>query len=225
MEHSGHRERLKNRFRKEGLDNFEPHNILELLLFYSIPQKDTNPIAHKLIDSFGSLSAVFDATYEELMSIEGIGANTATLIKLIPEVASAYIADKTSVGTVLNSSEKLGQYLIPKYIGARKEIIYMICMDSRCRFINMKKIGEGSFQSAPIDPRDVVKFALYCSASTAVLAHNHPDGFAIPSNDDLTATKQLYDILNPLGVKLVDHIIVADDDFVSLADSGFFNSL
>lgn len=225
MDHLGHRERLKNRFRKEGLDGFEPHNILELLLFYSIPQKDTNPIAHNLIDSFGSFSAVFDATYEDLLKVDGIGANTATLIKLMPAIASAYIDDKTSVGTILNSSDKLGEYLIPKFLGQRKEMIYMVCMDSRCRLINSKKIGEGSFGSVMIDPRDIVKFALHCSASTIVLSHNHPDGFAIPSNDDLTTTKNLFDILNPLGIKLVDHIIVADDDFVSLADSGFFKNL
>ena len=109
VSHEGHRQRLKNRFLTEGLDSFETHNILELLLFYSIPQRDTNGIAHKLLDTFGSLKGVFEADFEELIKIDGIKENTATLLKLIPEVARAYFHEEMDEQKIFDTAEKIGK--------------------------------------------------------------------------------------------------------------------
>lgn len=222
MAHDGHRERTKERFLAEGLKSFAPHNILELLLYFVIPRRDTNGTAHELMDTFGSLSNVFDAPYEELLKVRGVGKSAALLIKLIPALSSAYLNDKVDVGIQLDNSDSLGKFLLPKYIGQTREQIYMVCLDNKCKLLHYKMISQGSFNSASLNLRDFVEFALRCSASAVVISHNHPHGFAIPSEQDLTVTRKLQEILKPFDIRLLDHIIVARDDFVSLADSGFF---
>lgn len=125
--HSGHRARLRDRFRREGydLDHFEPHNILELMLFYCAPQKDTNELAHLLIDEFGSISGVFDAPYEELVKVSGVGEYTATFIKTIPALFRVYETDRLKDEAVLDSAQAARRYFIPKFIGRTEELVYV----------------------------------------------------------------------------------------------------
>lgn len=225
--HDGHRERLKRRFLEHGLENFNDVNALELFLFYAIPRQDTNELAHRLLDRFGSLASVLEATEEELRQVKGIGENAVTLLKLIPQMDRRYQMSKTSDQKRVRSSEEAGRILVPRYRYAREEIVYLLCLDSRSMLISCEEIGRGTLGEASISVRTIVETALKRNAAAVILSHNHVDGFAIPSKADRLATKQIYDALTLVGITLSDHIIVAGDDFVSFADSGLmeFNRL
>lgn len=221
--HDGHRNRLKKRFLNHGLDSFDDHNLLELLLFYALPRRDTNPIAHLLLNKFGSLSGVFDAPIEELCQVEGIGENSALLIKLIPQMGRRYSMSKSSFDNILDTSAKAGSYLLPRFYAERDEVVYMICMDAKYKIINTKLMFRGSVNSANISIRKIVENALMNNATRIVLAHNHVSGIAIPSREDIETTKRIKDALRAVDVTLVDHIVVSEDDFVSMADSGLMD--
>lgn len=218
--HDGHRERMKNKLLEQGLDVFDDHNVLELLLFYSMPRKDTNPLAHELLNHFGSLEAVFEAPAEELSKINGIGENTITLLKLIPEVSRRYFIDKNKFDNILDSSKKAGEYLIARYMYERDEVVYVICLDSKCKVICCKELFRGVANSAEISVRKIAELALAKNATSIIISHNHTSGIALPSIEDEIATKRIKTALASMGIALSDHIIVADDDFVSMADSG-----
>lgn len=219
--HEGHRERMKKRFLDNGLDSFSDHNILELLLFYAVPRRDTNEIAHRLMDRFGSLSAVLDAPAEELASVNGVGRGTATYLKLFSQVARVYFNDKMKDGIQLDSSEKVGQYLIPKYIGIANEMVLLVCLDSKCKVIGCTTIMEGSVNATQVSVRKIIEIAVRSNASSVIVSHNHPTGLAIPSREDLLTTEKIKQALALINITLLDHIIVADNDWVSLRDSSY----
>lgn len=218
--HQGHRDRLKNRFDQDGLQSFEDHNALELLLFYAIPRIDTNEIAHRLITQFGSVSGVFEATKDELMKVKGVGSAAASLIKMIPEYSRLYLDDKSNVGMVMDSMERWGKYLKPKFIGKTKEVTYLICLDSKMKILYSGQIGQGTVNTVNVNVRTIVEIAMRVGAVYLVLSHNHPKGFALPSHQDLITTAKIRDILKPLGIILIDHIVVSSDDYTSIAASG-----
>ena len=222
MMHTGHRQRLKDRFLKEGLDNFEDLYVLELLLYYAIPQKDTNPIAHALLDHFGSLTAVFEATPEELQKIPGIGKNAATFLALIPQAGRYYQIKRAEPGDILRTIEQCGNYLVPYFYGRENETVFLLCLDAKCKVLGCKLVGEGSVNSANIPIRRVVEIALNTNATTVVLAHNHPSGLALPSADDVQTTLRVAKAMDAVEITLADHIVVADNDFVSMAQSGYY---
>jgi len=219
-EHDGHRKRLKARFMKTGLDDFEPHNILELLLFYSVPRKDTNPLAHRLVNRFGSLSGVFDAGPEELMKVDGITENTAVLISMIPQLARKYLEDKSDAVNAISGFDDIGTYLMPKFVGRTVETIMLAALDNKNKIISCSIIAEGENDRASLSKRKVMEEAIRVGATRVVLAHNHPRGFAMPSKEDIHLTEEVYALLRTVEIELVDHIIFAEDDFVSLAASG-----
>lgn len=221
--HDGHRERLKNRFAEEGLDNFDEVNVLELLLFYCIPRRDTNPIAHKLLARFESLVNVMDAPVEELVKVEGISHNAAVFLKLVMELNKYYLVQKAGADTILDTTEKYGRYLVPKFHGKRNETVLLLCLDAKCKALCCREISEGSVNSAGISVRKVVEAALAANATTVILAHNHPSGLAFPSGEDVATTKRIAHALKTVEVLLFDHVIVSDDDFVSLVQSRFYD--
>ena len=151
--HKEHRIRVKNRFLAEGFDHFEPHNILEMLLFYAIPQKDTNELAHSLINRFGSLEKVFDASFEELMTVPGIKEHSATLIKMIPSLARVYYMEKNKAGESLTNLDAWGQYFVNRYIGIEVETVFLLLLDNKFNIIECAKIHEGSVNSSAISIR------------------------------------------------------------------------
>lgn len=216
--HKDHRKHTKDRFLAEGLDSFEPHEILELLLFYSIPQRDTNGIAHELINRFVSLSAVLDAPYEDLLDVPGISEHSATLIKLIPAISRRYALEKNSKVTRLATIEDIGRYLVARYLGVTEETVLLLLLDNKYRLIECVKVHEGSVNSSAITMRKLVETALFKRASFAVLAHNHPDGIAIPSSDDIFTTQQAKRAFDLIEIKLIGHIIVAGDTFTNIID-------
>lgn len=212
----GHRQRLKDRFLKEGLDNFEQHNALELLLFYTLPRVDTNPIAHELIDRFGSFSGVLDAQPEELMSVNGISEHTATFLKLIPEVSRFYLTDKQIKTADLSSLTAIGDFLVRKYVGIITETVYMLLLDNKYSLISCIKVHDGSVSSAAVSIRKMAEIALNRKACAVVLAHNHPGGLPIPSPDDINVTHTFENALNTLEIHFVDHYIIADDKYCTI---------
>lgn len=218
--HKGHRERLKQRFLKEGLDQFTDIQALELLLFYAIPQRDTNPIAHALLDRFGSLSQVLDASVEELKKVPGISDHSATLLALVTELARFYQVDCAQRVECLTTLEACGSYLVPYFFGRSSETVFLLCLDAKCKVLCCKEVGQGSVNSASISVRKVVETALAANATTVVLAHNHPSGVALPSEEDILTTRRIAAALNAVEVHLADHVVVADGDYVSIAQSG-----
>lgn len=224
--HKGHRERLKNRFIAEGLDNFEPHAILEMILFYSVPRRDTNPIAHRLLDYFGgSLIRVFDAPIEELCKVEGVGMNTATLIKLFPEVCRRYLMEMRETGDIIKTSKDAAKCFIPMFIGRTNEMVAIICIDAKGKILFCNTIFEGTVNAAAVSIRRFVEVAVRYAATDIIMAHNHPSGLAIPSEDDIVVTKKVADALKTVNINLLDHIIVSGSDWVSLAATPTVNSI
>lgn len=218
--HKGHRERLKQRFLEEGLDNFTDIQVLELLLFYAIPVKDTNPIAHSLLDHFGSLAQVLEADVEELKKVSGIKEHAATLLALVTDLCRYYQVNCAQQTEVLTTLDACGRYLVPRFFGRTRETVFLLCLDAKCKVLCCREMGEGSVNTASISVRKVVETALAANATTVVLAHNHPSGIAVPSEEDIQTTQRIAAALSAVEVYLADHIVVADGDYVSMAQSG-----
>ena len=218
--HQGHREKMRQRFLKSGLEGFADHEALELLLYYAIPRRDTNPIAHRLIERYGSLLAVLTAPVEDLRKVEGVGESAAVLLKAAGQIGTRARLAEAAQNRPLSSVETVGAYLLERFAGERRELVFLLCLDRKGRLLACKRLAEGDVASADLNIRKVVEMALLTSASAVILAHNHPSGVAVPSSSDEAATRQVAEALRTIGVRLVDHIVVADRDFVSMADSG-----
>lgn len=214
--HASHRARLKNRFCHQGLEHFEDHNVLELLLFYAIPQRDTNPLAHRLMERYGSLSAVFDAPTEDLMQVEGVGEHTALLIKLIPSLARRYCESRFALKGELPEYERVGEYLVAHFLGQEKESVYALFYSSTMEFLEGVELFSGGLNSAAFSVRELAEHAILKKASYVILAHNHPGGVPIASAADLDVTRQVRGFLQSMEVLLLDHFIVADGKYFSL---------
>ena len=219
--HSGHRLRLRQRFRdEEGFDHFQDHEILELILTYGAPRKDVNNEAHELLDTFGSLKAVLEARPEALMRVKGIGEGQATLISMIVSLTKVW--ERRTVETmhrILNRSE-LERYCRGLLMGNRTESFYVICVDAQCRILGRRKISEGSLSEVSAYPRSVMETALNYNAHSVFLCHNHPGGTCGPSPEDIASTAQLQRLLNGIGILVLDHIIVAGSQTYSMAQHG-----
>lgn len=223
--HQGHRKRAKEEFLARGLNGMSDHRVLELLLFYAIPQGDVNPLAHALVDHFGGLEGVFHATVDQLTQVKGVGLNTATLIQLVPAVAGYYMGRQAEVNTVLTESWQFRELLMPLFFSQRNEMAYLMCLDGKNKLIAYRQLGEGVVDKLSLSVRKVVDVAVSCDAVRVVLAHNHVSGVAIPSNADIETTRMLWKFLKQIGIELFDHFIIAGEDMVSMRDTGFFNSL
>lgn len=214
--HEGHRGRLKNKFLETGFQGFETHNILELLLFYSIPRKDTNEIAHNLLNRFGSLKDVFNADFEDLLTINGISENSATLIKMIPQIAKEYINDSFKEGEVFDTANKIGTYFVNKFLGERNEIVYAMLLTNNFELISVERLHEGTVNSAQVQIRKIVDKIIKRNASMVVLAHNHPNGSVCPSSDDIDTTANMMSLFSSLEINLIEHFIIAGKEYAPI---------
>lgn len=215
--HSGHRQRVKADFLKNGYDeNTPPEKVLEHLLFYCIPRRDTVPAAKELLNTFGSLSAVFDAKISELTQISGISENAAVLIKLVLPTARIYNYEKGRAAAEFTSIEQIGDFLTDKFIGCETERFAVLGLDALGRKRFFEFLANGNIESVGISIRDIVKLALDNDAVAVVIAHNHPSGVAIPSCEDEFATAELAIAMKKIGMRLLDHIVIADGDYVSM---------
>lgn len=218
--HTGHRERMKRRFRETGLNGFDDVNVLELMLFYVIPRQDTNPIAHGLIKRFGSLHDVIDAPYDELIKVNGVGESVATFLKLIPEVCKRYTRAKQRKKISYTSLKDMAEFIIPLFSFEMEETLFLICLDAGNHITYCEQVSNGNLDSVLIDPRQIVQIALDRRATRIVLAHNHPSGIASPSPSDVSMTLTLKDALHLFNIELLDHFIVAEETCVSMRKHG-----
>ncbi|KJS88413.1 MAG: DNA repair protein RadC [Peptococcaceae bacterium BICA1-8] len=218
--HKGHRQRVKERYLKEGLDSFADHQVLELLLFYAIPMKDTNELAHRMIKEFGSLALLFEAHPQEITQRCGVSENIAILVSLIPPSSRRYFKGKWGDKPVLNSSQKSGEYAVTLFAGRIYEVFYLICLDTQNRVVHAVLVHEGTINEAPVYPRIIVETALRHQAHSVILAHNHPGGSLNPSKADIDVTQRIKTALNPIDIKVIDHIVVAGGKYVSFAEQG-----
>ncbi|MBE6968752.1 MAG: DNA repair protein RadC [Ruminococcaceae bacterium] len=218
--HDGHRQRVRERFLNHGLENFDDITALELLLFYAKPQGDTNPLAHALLDRFGSLSAVMDASVSELVKVPGVRESTATLLKLIPAVSRRYLIAQSTHSDAIDSATKAGRFFVPYFLDAREERVYALFLDAKRRNLGCVELGRGVANAVDINARKLASMALERNACYVVLAHNHLSGVALPSAEDEESTKRLGEALKLIGVGLCDHVVVAGCDYVSMCECG-----
>ena len=218
--HDGHRQRMKKRFLEHGLDNFDDVNTLELLLFYAQPRQDTNVLAHALLNKFGSLSGVLEASPEELRTVTGIGDNAAALLGLIPAVSRRYMVEKTPDSEPVDTPAAAGRYFIPRFMYEKEEVVLSLLLDARKRPILCREVSRGVVNAAEINARKLAELCLERRASAVILAHNHLSGVAMPSAEDESATAHLQRALGLIGVELSDHIVVAGCEYVSRRESG-----
>lgn len=224
--HEGHRDRLRSEFLNLGENQtMHDHKLLEMLLFYAIPRKDTNGIAHTLINTFGSFSAVFDADVEALAEIKGMTKNAAVLIKTIVPIIRKYVDSKGDAPNCIMSFEDIGKYFMSKYLGIKSETSSMLCLKGKGDIISFEIISDGDLDSTGLSIRTVLEKVIKTSATAVVLAHNHPSGIALPSAQDIAVTKMVSDALSAISVPLVDHIIIANNDYISMAQSSKYSHL
>ena len=222
--HEGHRQRVKTRYLTEGLDAFEDHQVLELLLFFSIPMKDTNELAHKMIKEFGSLAGIFEADSSDICRRCGVSENTSILVSLIPSLARRYFKGKWGDKPVLDSSSKAGEYAVSLFTGRINEVFFVICLDAQNRVNYADLVHEGTINEAPVYPRVIVETALRHQSNSIILAHNHPGGTLQPSNADLEITKRIVTAIEAISINVVDHIVVAGDRYFSFAEKGLIST-
>lgn len=217
--HEGHRERVREKFLKYGLDSFSEYEVLEMLLFYAIPYKDTNELAHALIDKFGSLKGVLDAEYYDIAEVNGIGEYTASLIVMYREL-SKYMSTKNYSDITLDTSEKAGEFCQEYFKNHVEESFIIISMDNDRRIKCIDVISTGTENETAFYPRKVMKAVVRSRANYIILAHNHPGSNSEPSANDLYITAIIEKLLHNIGVVVIDHIISTPKKFKSLSDKG-----
>ena len=215
--HEKHRERLKEKFLEFGLDGLEDHELVELLLFYAVPRQNTNEIAHRLINEYGRLSDILEADTENLMKIKGISKHSAVLFKLILASVNKYMNEQNDIANAMLTPQNIDKYIKNLFYGHTNEVAYALLLDKECVVKKVKKLSTGTVNAAPIYPREVVKLAVNERYPYILLAHNHPNGNAMPSQNDLKITKTIELALNFVEVRLVDHVIVSGEKVISLA--------
>jgi DNA repair protein RadC len=173
---------------------------------------------------FGSLSRVLEASPEELMEVNYIGDNVATLFKLVTALGRYYQVNCAMREKILTTIDECGKYLTPFFFGRQQETVFLLCLDAKCKVLCCEKVGQGGVNSAGVPIRQIVETALKANATSAILAHNHPSGLALPSREDVQTTRRVAAALDAVEIELTDHIIVADQDWVSLAQSGLYRA-
>lgn len=217
--HIGHRQRVKEEFLSRGLEGWPDHRVLELLLFYAIPQGDVNPLAHELIDRFGSLDKVLDASPDELQKVPGLGEHSLTLLRMIPALSGRYVAQRSGPGNLVHTAKEAAGLLAPYFYGAVNEMVYVLCLDAKGKALGVRKVSEGNVYNSDVNIRRIAEVCMALGAAFFYMAHNHTSHLAFPSAQDWQCTDVIKCALAPLGVSLVDHLIFVDGDVVSLRET------
>lgn len=217
--HAGHREKVKQRYYESGLNSMPDHNILEMLLFFGIPQRDTNPIAHELINTFGSFSGVLEADYKELRAVKGMTESAACLLSMILPTYKRYVGDIHKKKQKFETPKQMADFLRPLYLDTTNERIYAMCFDPYDKLIACRIVSDGDIDSANFDLRRLASIVLEVKAKKVVLSHNHPNGTLTPSLGDCNVTDAARELLFLLKVQLVDHIIITDESYFSMLKS------
>lgn len=217
----GHRQRLRERFRKDGVAGMHDYEVLELLLTYALPRKDVKPLAKELLRVFGSLAAVFDASLPDLEKIKQVGPISATLLCLIKEICILYLAEKIKNKDVLSSPHAVLNFARVKLAGRPREAFLVIFLNNKNRVIAYKIIQEGTVDRAIIYPRRLIEEALAYQATGVILVHNHPSGEPEPSLEDKQLTRSLIEAARTIDLRILDHIIVGREGYCSFLEKGF----
>jgi DNA repair protein RadC len=204
-----------------GLESFQSHEVLELYLFTVIPRVDTNPIAHALIDKYGSIYNICNAPIEELMKIKGIGLRAARQLKLLPAISRAYQLSMYGDRVSFSDVAEIGAYCVDLYCGRVNEAMYLLCLDAKNRLIKQVMVAEGTPSEVYVEPRQIIEHVTYSATHTVVLCHNHPGGSLMPSQNDIETTDKIKSALNTIGVALLDHIIVGKGSYISFNAHNF----
>ena len=218
--HEGHRDRMRKRFLQEGGDGFANHEVLEMLLYGTIPRGDTNEISHRLLNEFGSLTNLIEADPGEIAKTDGMGMKSAVFLSLLHELVRRYEREKRQKKTMLTSIPVAVDYCMGLLAYRSLECFYAIYLDSKRKVLHCDKLAEGSVNDAPISARVLVEKALRYKATSVLLCHNHPGGSVKPSFDDIYLTTQLRKLLESLGVEVMDHIIIAEQQYFSFLENG-----
>lgn len=222
--HMGHRDRLRNKFRKSGLDAFLDHEVLEFVLTYVVPRKDTKPIAWRLIEKFGSLSAIFDTGRDELEQIKGIGKETALFISLVRALLRVYFLDELKNKNVIKCPQDVVKYCQASLTGEKDEVFEIIYLTSRNTVLSSERISIGTIDKASVSPRKVVENALKAKAVSMIFVHNHPSGEPKPSSEDIELTDELIKAASTLGLIVHDHIIIGNKNYYSFRANGLIKN-
>lgn len=216
--HKDHRKRVRQEYLAHGFDEkTPPHKVLELLLFYSIPRKDTNELAHEVLNRFGgSLENVLDAEESELRSIDGISDSTIVLFQLVKHLIRTYRSKKVLNTKQAHSFDELHEFLYAKFLGLTKESFKVLTLNNRGEIISVDTLNDGDVSSVGVSTREIVEVVIKHNATGVMVAHNHPKGTAIPSSDDITLTSNINKALSHINVFFLDHLIVTENDFVSM---------
>lgn len=219
-QHTNHRQRMYERYQKSGIDSFAPHEVLELMLYYVLPRKDVNPLAHELINTFGSFANVLDAHPDDLTKVESISTRTAVYLNMLPKIMRLYNTQKAVSTRDLDSASKVASFLSNLFLGWNKEVFYLLCLDSRCRLIQSVQIAVGEVDGLHIHPKKIVEIAIRYNSSQVIFAHNHPSGMVNPSNDDILFTRRLAVAMATIDIPVIDHVIVNETSAYSFARHG-----
>lgn len=218
--HKGHRQRMRERVQSYGLDSLAEHEALEYVLYLTNAQKDTNGIAHDLIDRFGDFAAVLEASEEELCTVEGVGPSTARMLHLLPQISRYYGRSRTSTTRCIKTTEQMGSYLMAKFAWSDYERAMLVSLDSRKRVRAAVWLREGTSDRVSLDIKNVVAAAIKGGTDAVVLCHNHPNGMAMPSREDLQATENIVRALGLVKIHLRDHLILTETEYFSMREEG-----
>ncbi len=219
--HKGHRERMRNRFLTEGEAGFADHELLELLLFYAVPRGDVNPLAHRILAEFGTLTMLLESDAVEIARRCNIKESTALLLTLQMAFFKRLQKEKWKDKTTIDSVSKASAYAMDLLSHYTYERFYIMCLDTQKRLIHTCLIAEGTLHQAVVQPRKIVEEALKYKASSVILLHNHPSGSVMPSFSDVCLTTNIQKILCAIDIDVVDHIIVADDAYYSFLEHDY----
>lgn len=223
--HDGHRERMRLRFRETGsFDGFSEHEIIEMLLFYTHPRRNTNEIAHELINRFGSIAGIIEAEYDDLIKVKYITDGAATLFKMLPKFLPVYYNSKNN-GMIYDNSQKLIALFEPYFVGLAHEEFRAAYFDNKLALIRNVALDSGDTSGTAVNIRKLVEIALRENAATVAIAHNHPKTASKPSSGDFNTTQQIIDVLKPMKIDFLDHVIVGEDKTISLRDDAYIKFL
>ncbi len=221
--HYGHRSRLRGRVRAEGLDNFQDHQVLEYVLSFVIPYKDTNPLAHRLIQKFGSLSKVLEADEMLLRQVEGMGEVSAQFLTSLIKIYNRYDKDRVTNVLEISTPNQAVNYLRGLLESKIHEEIYVICLTPKNKIVTVEKVAMGTAGEAKVTVRYITDIVSKYKIFNIIIGHNHPDGRALPSYEDDRFTKALLMSMSINDVHLLDHLIIAKDEFYSYRMDGKFD--
>lgn len=213
--HDGHRQKLRKNFIEVGLEGKTDHQILELLLTYALPRIDVNPLAHELIDKFGSLSGVLDADITQLTKINYVSENVAVLLKLVPQISAKYYQSKHGKRVRLNTVDAIKDYMIPQLANEKTEVFYVLCLDTHLNLTRAIRHSEGSPSGTSIDIRALANQVLNAGTDRIILVHNHLSNSVEPSPADIDATRKIQTAFEMLNVNVLDHVIISGDKYFS----------